>query len=196
MKPIYVKYKMQKYQAVNAFTFCPFCRAELVPVENGRRMRPTCPACGFVHFTNPAPAVSVLVVHEGNVLLGRRTGTPGAGKWALSSGYIEYDEDFLTAARREVKEETGLDVHLQAVIHVESAFLSPQYHFLTIYLLAEVVGGRLVAGDDFTAVQWFPVGGPLPEMAFLQDVALVERASQAQLAALPLDPALAILRPE
>jgi ADP-ribose pyrophosphatase YjhB (NUDIX family) len=153
--------------------------------------RPTCPTCGFVQFRNPALAVAVLVAAADRVLLGRRSGSPGAGKWALPSGYIEYDEDFLSGARREVREEMGLEVWLQAIVHVESAFLSPRDHFLTVYLLAEPSGGALRAGDDVVEVAWFPGIGPLPEMAFVQDEALIAAYVAGKLPGMPVDPGFA-----
>ena len=61
-------------------------------------------------------------------------------------GFIEYDEDFLTAALREVKEETGLDVEIRSLLSVVSNFLSPRLHTLAIVLLARVVGGELERG--------------------------------------------------
>ena len=188
MKQIYVTYDRQKNLISDAFKYCPFCREPLQLVESGRQLRPTCPVCGFIQFRNPAPAVTVLVAKQDQVLLGRRAGSPGANKWSLPSGYIEYDEDFLSTARREVMQETGLNIQIQTIMNVESAFLSPQYHFLTIYLLAHVVGGELQAGDDFTAVAWFPSTGPLPVMAFPQDVVLIRDYAQKSLQGLPVDP--------
>ena len=142
--------------------------------ENGLKSRPTCSSCGFVQHRNPAPTVSVLVVDGGRVLLGKRGGHPGKGTWSLPSGYIEYEEDFLTTAIREAKEETGLDVEVGSVINVVSSFVTPRFHFLGVYVAARVVGGELVAGDDLEAVEWFPVRGPLPEMGFEEDVRITE----------------------
>jgi len=80
----------------------------------------------------------------------------------------------LTTAIRETKEETGLDVEVCSIINVVSSFVSPRFHFLGIYVLARVLGGQLVAGDDLEAVDWFPLAGPLPEMGFQEDVAIME----------------------
>ena len=44
----------------------------------------------------------------------RRANEPGKGKWATPSGYIEFEDDYLSTAAREAKEETGLDVELQS----------------------------------------------------------------------------------
>jgi ADP-ribose pyrophosphatase YjhB (NUDIX family) len=154
----------------DGFKFCPECATPLVWQECGGRPRPVCPACGFIQFRNPAPAVSILIADGGRVLLGRRSGPPGEGTWAFPSGYVEYDEDFLTAAIREAREETGLEVEIVSILNVVSAFVSPRFHFLTVCLVARVIGGEPAPGDDLTAVTWFPIRGPLPEMGFQEDV--------------------------
>ena len=188
IKQVFATYDQQENQAVDGFKYCPFCRTTLVLEESGHKLRPTCPSCGFIQFKNPSPAVGVLVVEGNKVLLGKRSGAPGGGKWALPSGYIEYEDDFLTTAIREMKEETGLDVEIRSIINVVSSFLSPRFHFLSIYLLARVVGGELVARDDLETVGWFPISGPLPEMAFQEDVDIIEWYSAKQSEGLPVDP--------
>ena len=162
------------------FNYCPRCGTKLTLEERGHRRRPTCQNCDFVHFRNPAPAVGVFVINKGQILLGKRTENPGLGKWAIPSGYIEYDEDYLNTAIREVKEETGFDISIQSIIKVESVFLSPEHHLLTIYLLGQVVGGELLSGDDLVEVGWYSLEGPLPEMAFIQDIELIKGLLQAR----------------
>jgi len=188
IKQVYVAYDRKENQAEDGFKYCPFCRTQLILEECGHKLRPTCPSCGFIHFKNPASAVSILVVDGNNVLLGKRSGSPGQGEWALPSGYIEYEDDFLTTAVREMKEETNLDVEIRAIINTVSSFLSPRFHFLTIYVLACVVGGELAARDDLEAVDWFPLSGPLPEMAFQEDIDMIEWYSMNKSESLPVDP--------
>jgi len=130
----------------------------------------------------------VLVERDGHVLLGKRSGSYGAGQWGLPQGFIEYDEDYLTAAVREVKEKTGLDVEIRSILSVVSNFLSPRLHTLAIVLLAGVLGGELHAADDLEAVEWFPLAGPLPEMAFEADAHICERYHRTRLNGAPVDP--------
>ena len=172
--------------------YCPFCGTQLASKEKGGKIRPACPNCGFVQFRNPYPGAVVLVERDGQVLLGKRAGNYGAGRWGLPMGFIEFDEDFLTGAIREVKEETGLDVEIRSILSVVSNFLSPRLHTLAIVMLARVVGGELCAADDLEAVEWFPLSGPLPEMAFEADTHICERYYRTQLAGAPVDPGYAV----
>jgi len=192
MKQVYEHYDRQAESAAGGFLYCPYCRAELALRESGLRLRPTCPACGFIQFQNPAPTVSIVVVEGDRVLLGRRAGAPGQGLWAFPSGYLEFDDDFLAAGIREAKEETGLDVEIEAIVHVLSSFLAPRWHFFSVFLLARPVGGALTAGDDLEAVAWLSPSDALPEMAFQEDVDLLEAYWSGMLEKLPVDPDFAV----
>jgi 8-oxo-dGTP diphosphatase len=193
VKQRYAHYDWKEPRTADGFKFCPYCRTELVIAQLGHEPRPTCPGCGFIHFRNPLPTVSVLVVQEDQVLLGKRTGSPGAGTWAIPSGYVEYGDDFISAAIRETKEETGLDVEIRSIINVVSSFVAPRFHFLGIYLLAHVSGGELAARDDLEAVDWFPLAGPLPEMGFQEDADVIAWYAANRAVGLPVDLGFACL---
>lgn len=172
---IYATYDWRENQGVDKFKYCPLCGTPLERKQILLRPRSYCPACGFIFYRNPFPTVSVLV-HEGNkVLLGKRLGEPGKNKWALPSGYVEFEEDFLSTAIREVKEETGLAIEITSILNVQSTFLLPEYHFLSIFLLAQEIGGSLAPGDDVEEVRWFSIAEPLPEMAFEPDGDLIQK---------------------
>jgi 8-oxo-dGTP diphosphatase len=187
-KQVFAGYDRKTHRASGRFRYCPFCQTPLNLLEIGHRQRPACPACGFTQYRNPAPTISVLVVDGDRVLLGQRRGPPGKGRWALPSGYVEWQDDFLTTGIQEVQEETGLDVEIVSILNVVSSFLSPRWHFLSIYLLARIAGGELAAGDDLAKVAWFPASGPWPETAFEEDVAMLEMMAGKEFAGLPVDP--------
>jgi ADP-ribose pyrophosphatase YjhB (NUDIX family) len=188
VKQVFTAAGGQEDDSGGRYRYCPLCGKELALKEVGGRERPACPHCGFVQFRNPLPGVVVLIEEEGSVLLGKRKGGFGAGSWGLPQGYVEFNEDFLTAAIREVKEETGLDVEIRSIINVVSNLLSPGLHTLAIVLRAGVVGGELCAGDDLETLEWVPLTGPLPEMAFEADEMIVKRYRMAREEALPVDP--------
>jgi len=186
MRQVYIAYDGKEDAAADRFRYCPWCRTALTIKDVGHRLRPVCPSCGFIRFRNPAPAVSLLIVQDDQVLLGKRGGEPERGKWGIPSGYIEYEDDFLTTAIREAKEETGLDVEIRSIMQVMSSFTAPGYHFLTVYLLAGVIGGELEAGDDVEEVTWFPLSGPWPDLGFQEDVDILEAYSKTRFEGLPI----------
>ena len=173
-----------------AANYCLACGSPLEDVLLGDSVRRVCSAkCGFVRYRNPAPAVAILVVDGERVLLCRRA--PAAfesGRWCLPCGYVEYDEDFLTAAVREVEEETGLIVQIEAILSVASNFLAPQVHTVVTVLLGRPVGGTLRAGDDADQVEWFAAKGPLPDLAFEADGHIIERFYATGLSGAPVQP--------
>jgi len=193
VKQVFSAYSFQKGNPLNHTRYCPSCGTECVVTENGGRERSTCLQCGFIHYKNPSSAVSILIVKDEKVLLGRRSyGSFKATKWCLPCGFIEFDEDFLTAARREVQEETGLIVDVVSIISVMSNYLTPDLHTLVIVLLAQVVAGELCPGDDVDKAEWFPLSGPLPEMAFEADEDIIARYLQTRMNGAPVDLGFAI----
>lgn len=174
--------------------FCLACGAPLSDHPSGGRVRRACRACGFVRYRIPAPGVSVLVVDGGRFLLCRRQANEfEGGKWCLPCGYVEYDEDFLTAALREVQEETGLDVEIRSILSVVSNFHAPDVHTVVTVLLARPVAGEARGGDDIELVRWFSAGEPLPELAFEADRHIIRRYFATQLAGAPIEPGRATL---
>lgn len=172
------------------FRFCPRCGRPLAQEAQGGPRR--CPDCGFVDYKNPLPGVVVLIEERGRVLLGRRGADSfEAGKWCLPGGFIEYGEDFLSAARREVEEETGLRVEIRSILSVVSNFLAETLHTLVVVLRATVAGGQPRAGDDMVELRWFPLEGPFPPMAFQADRHIIERCHRTRLEGAPVDPRFA-----
>jgi len=181
IKQVFAAYDLKDETHPEYFKYCPLCGTQLSLIEKGGKPKPACSICGFVQFRNPLPGVVIVIEKDGQVLLGKRTGSFGKGKWGLPQGYIEFDEDFLSAAIREVKEETGLDVKIRSIINIVSNFLSPGLHTLAIVLLAGVEAGEPCAADDLETLEWFPLSGPLPDMAFEADEFIIRRCQNTKL---------------
>ncbi len=137
----------------------------MVTREYSGKPRRTCPACGFIHFTDPKVGVGVLVQQEGKILLVRRTMKPEIGKWSIPAGYLDHGEDPEETAVRETLEETNLQVEISGLLDVYHN--PPQEGGASIFILyrARLLGGRLQAGDDADDARFFTLE-QLPELAF------------------------------
>lgn len=137
----------------------------------------------------PAVAVGVFVLSaDGQVLLVKRGRAPARGRWSVPGGKVNFGEGLAQAARREVREETGLDVDPEAVVTVIERRVEG-FHYLIVDLLARV-GARSepVAGDDAAAARWVPfaAAGALEHGDGLTD-GLLAVLAQAQVVAERLD---------
>ena len=108
------------------------------------------------------------------VMIRRKYGT-NKGKWCIPCGNVEVGEDVRTAVRREIKEETGLDVEVGDVVDVLSTHHSPERSVVGVWFFVKEKGGNLVAGDDAAEVQLFPLDEPPTDMAFEADRKIIER---------------------
>jgi len=133
--------------------------------ERFGRLRPVCPQCGWIFFTNPKVAAAVLVEQNGRVLLVRRVNEPFRGLWTLPAGFIDEGEDPARAAERECAEETNLTVHTTKVLDVIAGREHPRGADFIIVYQAKVEGGELRAGDDADLAEWFDQQD-LPPLAF------------------------------
>lgn len=171
-----------------ATRFCARCGATCAQEEIEGGIRYKCSACNFVHYKNPQPAIAVLIEQDYHFVLGRRISKSlGHGQWCLPCGYVEYHEDYLSAAVREVKEETTLDVRIKAIISVVTNYLKPNIHSLVTVLSAEPLSGQINAGDGMDEVRWFPYTGQFPEMAFEADTHIISRYFETDLIGAPVD---------
>ena len=158
---------LDRWRPDSEVRYCPHCGHPVEEREAYGRIRPVCPACGYVHFRSPKLGVSILVEQGGQVLLVQRAIEPGLGQWSLPSGFMEWDEPPEVAAVRECAEETGLvvdDLKLVTVDHYADDYRGPG---LNLTYRARVAGGALQPADDAAAVRFFPPDG-LPD---LEDVA-------------------------
>jgi 8-oxo-dGTP diphosphatase len=116
----------------------------------------------------PLVGVAVFVLDRGRVLLGKRRGSHGAGSWALPGGHLEWGETVEACARREVLEETGLELADVRNGPFTSDVFPEGKHYVTLFLLARRAGGELVLREPSKCERWDVFAwDALPEPLFL-----------------------------
>jgi 8-oxo-dGTP diphosphatase len=107
---------------------------------------------------HPVVGVGAVIVRDGKAVIVRRAHEPRKGEWSLPGGRVDLGESLVDATRREMREETGLDVAVGEMIEVFDRIHRHdgrvRYHFVIVDFLCAVVGGELCAGDDAEAVAW------------------------------------------
>ena len=111
---------------------------------------------------------AVIVDEQGRALLIRRSEANKnfIGKWEWPRGKVDPGEDFATAAIRETKEETGLDVELTGVAGV-AQFEMPKAFVAMLCMEARIVGGEMQLSREHNAFQWVPLAR-LAEMDLIE----------------------------
>jgi ADP-ribose pyrophosphatase YjhB (NUDIX family) len=115
-------------------------------------------------YRNPLTTVDLIIEYRDGIVLIKRKNPPYG--WALPGGFVDYGESLEDAARREAKEETGLDVELIRQFHTYSApGRDPRFHTITTVYVARAAGD-LIAGDDAGDVGVFPTNQLPDDIAF------------------------------
>jgi 8-oxo-dGTP diphosphatase len=123
----------------------------------------TCPTCGATikSYLNPFLTVDVIIDDGERVVLIERRNPPAG--WALPGGFVDYGESLEAAARREAREETGLElIRLEQFRAYSDPARDPRQHNVTVVFTARA-SGILCAGDDASTARWFPLSAlPAP----------------------------------
>jgi len=146
-------------------TYCVQCGTSVTMEDKFGRVRPVCPACGWIYFADPKVAVAVVVIEKGGVLLTRRINEPNQGRWSLPAGFMDAGETIPEACARECLEETGLTVQVTGLIDVFSGREHKHCSDIILVYRAEFVSGIISAGDDADKAEFFPLDD-LPPLAF------------------------------
>ena len=162
----------------DAYLFCPRCGTE---VESRGRIPFRCRECGFADYFGPVAAVGAIVVNaKQEMLFVRRSRDPGKGKWGLPGGFVDPDETAEDALRREVAEETGLQVKtLSFLLTLPNRY---EHHgvvapVIDLFFEAQVASPERIslAEDELDAFEWSrPTPKHLDNMAFQSNRLAVE----------------------
>ena len=108
---------------------------------------------------HPVVGVGAVVVRDGKALIIKRAHEPRKGEWSLPGGLLELGESLQDAARREIKEETSLDVEVGPMIETFDRVHRDEqgrirYHFVIVDFVCWPNGGEAAAGSDAEGVAW------------------------------------------
>lgn len=154
---------------------CPRCGAALDHDERAV----SCPSCGLREYANPAPTASAIVLDgEERVLLARRAHDPGRGLWDLLGGFMDEGEEPLETLRRELREETGLEIEVGDFLGgVPDRYGEDGIWTMNLYWTARVSAGVPEPADDVAELAWAPLAElpPRREFAFANTVEMLDR---------------------
>jgi 8-oxo-dGTP diphosphatase len=118
----------------------------------------------------PRIGVAVIIKRENKILLGERKGSHGEGTWSFPGGHLEFGEKVAECAKREVLEETGLEIKNVSEIKTttEDFFEVEQKHYITLYVCADYISGEAKIMEPNKCTEWGWFGwNNLPEPLFL-----------------------------
>lgn len=140
------------------FRYCPRCGAASEEREIGGQVVPVCTsdACGYIFWQNSKPCTcAVLENGRGEVLLCVRAHEPDKGKLDLPGGFLEWAEHPLEAVHREVKEELGVRIEVEAFLgFVMDRYDHEEVATLNIPFLGRIVEGEPTPADDVAEIRW------------------------------------------
>jgi 8-oxo-dGTP diphosphatase len=111
------------------------------------------------HYKNPTPTVDAIIQKNSQILLIERKKEPFKGYLVLPGGFVNEGERVEDAAKREVKEETSLDIVLLEILGVYSEpGRDPRGHVMSTVFIGEIskVSYKVdaIAQDDAAAIEW------------------------------------------
>jgi len=110
----------------------------------------------------PLPAVGVLVIANSMILLIKRAFPPSAGKWGIPGGVVELGERIENAARREVREEVGLEIDNLKLLGAYDSIVrdnngNVRYHYVIIEYLAEAKSTDVKPSIEVAEYRWVTI---------------------------------------
>lgn len=154
---------------LDRFRFCPVCGSNHFEIHNVKSKQ--CKDCGFTYYANPCSATAAFILRPGaggedELLAVRRAKAPAKGTLDLPGGFCDMGETVEEGMRREIKEETGLDVtELRYLFSSPNEYLYSGMNIHTLdmdYLVRVAAGTEVCAADDAADACWIPLSQVQP----------------------------------
>lgn len=150
---------------------------------------------GREYPSSPIGAVGAVLLRGDSILLVKRGSPPALGRWSLPGGVIEPGERIGDAARRELREETGIDAEPLGVLWVLNNVVMDRggrvkYHYVIVDVLfnPDSLKGEPKPGSDAVDLKWFPLGEALRNPGVSRTVSkLLEYILEHGLSYIPID---------
>ena len=148
---------MRESHPLEKFRYCPVCGSSHWAEHNFKSKQ--CADCGFVYYANPCSATAAFIIDdEGRLLVVRRAKEPAKGTLDLPGGFIDMGETVEEGMRREINEETGLQVetceYLFSIPNIYT-YSGMDIHTIDMFFLCRVQGGIVPrAADDAEECMW------------------------------------------
>ena len=142
------------------FKFCPVCGSANWTEHNFKSK--ACGDCGFVYYANPCAATAAFILNSRNeMLVARRAKEPAKGTLDLVGGFVDMGETIEEGMRREILEETGLEVDgIRYLFSTPNRYLysGMNIHTLDADFVVRVADDvKPKAADDAADCLWIPV---------------------------------------
>jgi ADP-ribose pyrophosphatase YjhB (NUDIX family) len=152
------------------YRFCPLCGSELVlsSKSGGKKARPSCVRCDFVHYGNPKPCVGAVIIENGKVLLIQRAIEPYKNCWDFPGGFLEAGESAEEGLQRELAEELKIGAKIVRLLSIHPDSYGPGgVATLNIYYFCKISGGEISPNQaEVAAARWFMLDKLPSELAF------------------------------
>lgn len=107
-----------------------------------------------VQEQKPRVGVGIMIFKDGKVLFARRKGSHGAGEYAFPGGHLEYMESFEECAKRELAEETGIEIESIKFLFLANVRKYAPKHYAHIGLAADWKAGEPQVLEPEKSEEW------------------------------------------
>jgi len=116
----------------------------------------------------PRVGIGVFVIKDGTFLMGKRKGSHGAGTWSIPGGHMEFGESFEETAKREVMEETGMEIkNVRFAAVTNDIFEDDNKHYVSVWVMSDWSQNEphITEPDKYIDQKWIDIDS-LPEPLF------------------------------